>query len=79
MKVGVSTACLYPMLTERSIATLIDMGVREFEVFFNTSSDNWGAHSGGDRRNGKRLVSGHGQADGQGNAGRLCVCHSAGR
>lgn len=39
MKVGVSTACLYPMLTERSITTLIDMGVREFEVFFNTSSE----------------------------------------
>ncbi len=39
MKVGVSTACLYPMLTERSISTLIDMGIKEFEVFFNTSSE----------------------------------------
>lgn len=36
MKVGVSSACLYPMLTERSIKTLLEMGIHEFEIFFNT-------------------------------------------
>ena len=39
MKVGVSSACLYPMLTERSVMTLLDMDIRTFEIFFNTNSE----------------------------------------
>ena len=35
MKTGVSTACLYPLETERSLATLLELGYRRFEVFFN--------------------------------------------
>lgn len=35
MKIGVSTACLYPMETERSLETLLKLGYRRFEVFFN--------------------------------------------
>ena len=35
MKIGVSTACLYPLETERSLQTLLDLGFRRFEVFLN--------------------------------------------
>ena len=35
MKTGVSTACLYPLETERSLETLLELGYRRFEVFFN--------------------------------------------
>jgi sugar phosphate isomerase/epimerase len=35
LKTGVSTACLYPMETERSLQTLLDLGYRRFEVFLN--------------------------------------------
>ena len=35
MQTGVSTACLYPMETERSLELLLRMGYRRFEVFFN--------------------------------------------
>ncbi len=36
MKAGISTACLYPMLLEDAFSTLLKLGFREFEVFFNT-------------------------------------------
>ena len=39
MRMGVSTACFYPMLTELSLITLLEMGVTELEIFFNTSSE----------------------------------------
>lgn len=39
MRVGVSTACLYPTLTELSLSNLLELGVREFEIFFNTMSE----------------------------------------
>lgn len=39
MRIGVSTSCFYPMLTEISLETLLEMGVRDFEIFFNTSSE----------------------------------------
>lgn len=35
MKTGISTACLYPLETERSLAALLEIGYRRFEVFFN--------------------------------------------
>lgn len=35
MKTGISTACLYPMETERSLELLLQMGYRCFEVFLN--------------------------------------------
>lgn len=39
MKLGVSTACFYPMLTELSLVSLLEMGINNFEIFFNTSSE----------------------------------------
>ncbi|HEX3037725.1 MAG TPA: sugar phosphate isomerase/epimerase [Oscillospiraceae bacterium] len=36
MNCGVSTACLYPMETEKSLSTLISLNFRLFEIFFNT-------------------------------------------
>ena len=35
MKTGVSTACLYPLETERSLDILLKLGYRRFEVFLN--------------------------------------------
>lgn len=35
MKTGVSTACLYPLETERSLEILLKLGYRRFEVFLN--------------------------------------------
>ena len=37
--VGVSTACLYPLETEKSLELLVDKGVRLVEIFFNTYSE----------------------------------------
>lgn len=39
MQAGISTACLYPMLLEKSFSTLISLGFRHFEVFINTCSE----------------------------------------
>lgn len=39
MKTGVSTACLYPLETERSLELLLEMGYRRFEVFFNCAQE----------------------------------------
>lgn len=39
MQSGISTACLYPMLLEKSLSTLISMGFHTFEVFINTFSE----------------------------------------
>lgn len=39
MKSGISTACLYPLETERSLQALMDLGFRFFEIFFNTFSE----------------------------------------
>lgn len=36
MRSGISTACLYPLETEKSLSTLLDMDFRLFEIFFNT-------------------------------------------
>lgn len=36
---AVSTACLYPDNTEKALDTLIDLGVRTVEIFFNTFSE----------------------------------------
>lgn len=35
MKTGISTACLYPMETERALELLLSLGYRRFEVFLN--------------------------------------------
>jgi len=35
LNTGISTACLYPMETERALQTLLDLGYRRFEVFLN--------------------------------------------
>lgn len=37
--VGVSTACLYPMETERALETVAKMGIKDFEVHFSTFSE----------------------------------------
>lgn len=39
MALGISTACLYPMVMEDSLQALIDLGFREFEIFINTYSE----------------------------------------
>lgn len=39
MKVGISTACLYPMLLEDAFPTLLKMQFHEFEIFINTYSE----------------------------------------
>lgn len=39
MKVGISTGCLYPSLTEKSLERLLYSGVDLFEIFFNTFSE----------------------------------------
>lgn len=39
MALGISTACLYPMLMEDSLETLINLGFHQFEIFINTYSE----------------------------------------
>lgn len=39
MKTGVSTSCLFPMLTERALLKLTEMGVHTTEVFLNSPSE----------------------------------------
>lgn len=39
MKVGISTACLYPMETLDALEKLLQLGVDKFEIFFNTFSE----------------------------------------
>lgn len=39
MRSGISTACLYPMLLEKSFSTLISMDFKLFEIFVNTCSE----------------------------------------
>lgn len=39
MKIGISTGCLYPMLTEDCITALTAVGFDSFEIFFNTFSE----------------------------------------
>ena len=39
MDIGISTGCLYPMLTEDCLKTLCETGFRNFEIFFNTFSE----------------------------------------
>ena len=39
MKIGISTGCLYPMLTEECISVLTQEGFNLFEIFFNTFSE----------------------------------------
>ena len=39
MKTGISTGCLYPMLTEQAIETLLSLGFDTLEIFFNSFSE----------------------------------------
>ena len=39
MKTGISTACLYPLETEKSLGILLEAGYRTFELFFNSPSE----------------------------------------
>ncbi len=39
MRLGISTGCLYPMHTEKSLQALLREGFRRFEIFFNTYSE----------------------------------------
>lgn len=36
---AISTACLYPLETEKSLKILLDLGLRNFEIFINTESE----------------------------------------
>ena len=42
MQIGVSTSCLYPMLTEQALRTVAESGVRETEIFFNAECETRG-------------------------------------
>lgn len=39
IRIGASTANLYPMETERALDRLLQLGFRELEVFLNTESE----------------------------------------
>lgn len=39
MYAGASTSCLFPMLTEQAMDSLVDMGIDVIEVFFNSHSE----------------------------------------
>lgn len=39
MFVGASTSCLFPMLTEKALDRLVEMGIPNLEVFFNSRSE----------------------------------------
>lgn len=39
LKTGISTACLYPLETEKALELLLKEGFRHFEIFFNTFSE----------------------------------------
>lgn len=39
MEAGISTACLYPELTERALETLLRLGCRRVEIFLNAPSE----------------------------------------
>ena len=43
MNIGVSTACLYPMETEKALSKLAELGVRNIEIFFNADCELNGA------------------------------------
>ncbi|MCR4925053.1 MAG: sugar phosphate isomerase/epimerase [Clostridiales bacterium] len=42
MNIGVSTACLYPLETEKSLQTLAQAGFKDTEIFFNASYEMYG-------------------------------------
>lgn len=39
MEIGASTACFYPLETEKALQKLIDLGYKKAEIFFNTVSE----------------------------------------
>ena len=39
MEIGVSTACLYPLETEKALEKLLEMDFRSFEIFFNSQRE----------------------------------------
>lgn len=39
MEIGASTACFYPLETEKALQKLIDLGYKKSEIFFNTVSE----------------------------------------
>lgn len=39
MQVGISTACFYPQMLEKTFSQIADMGFKKIEVFFNTESE----------------------------------------
>ena len=39
MDIGVSTACFYPMETEKALAALVELGIRNVEIFFNADCE----------------------------------------
>jgi len=39
LRAGASTGCLYPLTPEESLLTLLEAGVRNFELFVNTDSE----------------------------------------
>ena len=40
MKLGISTACFYPLPIEQALDEIGKLGLRTAEIFFNTESEN---------------------------------------
>ena len=63
MNIGVSTACFYPMETEKALATLAELGIKTVEIFFNAdcelSGDIYGEIKNIVSSNGIRVLSVH--------------------
>ena len=47
MKAGISTACLFPELTERALGTLLGLGCDRVEIFLNSPSECGDAYTNG--------------------------------
>ena len=39
MQIGISSSCLYPLLTEESLKTVGELGAKTAEIFFNSFSE----------------------------------------
>ena len=39
MRIGASTACFFPLLTEKALDNVLNLGFEQAEIFFNTSSE----------------------------------------
>ena len=38
MRIGASTACFFPLVTEKALDNVLNLGFEQAEIFFNTRS-----------------------------------------